>query len=236
MTDPTKHHPAQWSEPILAAIAPFLADLGMPVFDPFAGTGVRLGRLCDELGLPFSGTEIVADFIVDQRVQQGDSTLPEAYPWNRELTICTSPVYPSGVADHFHARDASKRHTYRQALHSILGHDEPLDDRNMGRWSVRQGKRAWEKYRNLAVEATTWWRWPAIVNVKDFWVGQDCFPLAAHWKTFLENRHYTVGSFSVSCPGNRHGANGQRRVDHETVLVAIPESWNRPLKHQEVQP
>lgn len=234
MTDPTKHHPAQWSPEILAVIAPFLKDLGMPVHDPFAGTGVRLGALCDELGLAFSGTEIAAGFIVDERVEHADATLPESYPTAEALTLCTSPVYPNGMADHFHAQDGSKRHTYRQGLAAIQGHDEPLDDRNMGRWSVRQGNKAWVRYRNLAVEATTWWRWPAIVNVKDFYVGDEVWPLVDQWTVFLENRDYHVARVAVRTPGQRHGANGQKRVDHEAVLVCIPKGWDRPLKHQEV--
>ena len=56
----------RWTPGILDAIAPVIADLGLPVHDPFAGTGERLGRLCDRLGLPFTGREIEPEFLVGE--------------------------------------------------------------------------------------------------------------------------------------------------------------------------
>jgi hypothetical protein len=98
-------HPARFSGPILDVLRTELS--GAPwVHDPFAGTGERLGHLCDELGVPFSGTEIEEPFIVDAaRVWCGDSRDPSTYPTPlvgiEHYWIVTSPVYPNGMTDHF---------------------------------------------------------------------------------------------------------------------------------------
>src|SRR5690606_14377285 len=96
----------------------------------------RLGELCDRLGLVFTGTELEPEFIADPRVRPGDSTMAQTYPAH-EHAVVTSPAYPNGMTDHFRARDASRRHTYRQALATVLGHDRPLHPNNMGRWGNR---------------------------------------------------------------------------------------------------
>jgi hypothetical protein len=51
----------------------------LPVHDPFAGTGERLGALCDTLGLTFTGTEIEPEFARDRRVHAGDSAEAGTY-------------------------------------------------------------------------------------------------------------------------------------------------------------
>ena len=111
MTAAAVHHPARYSAVLLDTIRPALA--GAPhVHDPFAGTGERLGALCDELGVTYSGTEIEPSFIVDPRVRQGDSRRWPTYPpfWPVQpgsapervpYWIATSPVYANGMADNF---------------------------------------------------------------------------------------------------------------------------------------
>jgi len=88
-------HPARWSPEILRAIVPALVDLKLPVHDPFAGTGERLGVVCNQLRLPFTGTEIEPEFIVDPRVEVGDSTSPDTYPAT-SFVVCTSPCLVHG--------------------------------------------------------------------------------------------------------------------------------------------
>jgi hypothetical protein len=212
-------HPAQWSSAILDAIAPVLAGLGLPVHDPCAGTGVRLGRLCDELGLRFTGTEIEAPYIVDPRVRRGDSTMNGTYPADPYVVV-TSPVYPNGMSDHFHARDDSTRHTYRQALAAIVGHDQELELNNMGRWGVRRGSRAIARHFDLADRCVRWWPTNVVVNVSDFLCRGESWPLVARWRHLLEHHGFVVDlELEVATPRQRFGAN-RHRADHEVVLVA----------------
>src|SRR5687768_13659268 len=126
-----KRHPAQYSPEVIEAITPILAEWNAPVLDPFAGTGVRLGWLCDQLGLPYMGIEIEPEFIVDPRVVNGDAT--DGFTASEWTVIVTSPVYPNGIADHFKASDTKGRHTYRAALADIAGEDRELHPNNMGR-------------------------------------------------------------------------------------------------------
>lgn len=217
---PRSVHPARWSPAILDAIEPWLTKLGLAVHDPYAGTGERLGALCDRLGLTFTGTEIQPEFIVDLRVDPGDSTLPLTYPAT-PFVIVTSPVYPSGMADHFRAQDGSKRHTYRQALAEIRGHDTELHPNNMGRWGVRRGRKAVERHFDLARRCIHHWSDDVIVNVSDFIYRHHVWALVDRWHDLLTEFDYQlVDEIEVETPRQRNGANGDLRVDHETILVA----------------
>jgi hypothetical protein len=216
---PGTTHPCRWTPAILAALEPAVAELGLAVHDPFAGTGVRLGQLCDRLGLAFTGTEIEAPFTVDPRVAQGDSTDPATYPPHPHVVV-TSPAYPNGMADHFHARDGSRRHTYRQALAAIAGHDQSLHEHNMGRWGVRRGQRATARHFELADQCVRWWPAHVIVNVSDFPHRWALWPLVDRWRELLGRHGYVVdGELEVATPRQRNGAN-RHRADHETVLIA----------------
>jgi Protein of unknown function (DUF3631)/Domain of unknown function (DUF3854) len=213
-------HPARFSTELLPAIARPLADWRLPVHDPFAGTGERLGHLCDELGLEFSGTEIEPEWIVDTRVRQGDSTDAGAYPTG-EYVVATSPTYPNGMADHFRARDDSRRHTYRQALQRTRdGADRPLHVNNTGRYNIRRGEQIEAQYWTLVRAAVAHWPDRAVVNVKDFYYeNTKIYPLVDKWTELLEGYGYEVVTRDdVRTPGQRHGANRQR-VDTEAVLI-----------------
>jgi hypothetical protein len=233
-------HPARWAPEILSAVTPYLLGLRLPVHDPFAGTGERLGKLCDEIGVDYSGTEIEPEFIRDDRVRPGDSTDPDTYParhdqgcdrlgWACDCTgdaymIVTSPVYPNGMTDHFEAKDASRRHTYRQGLAGIIGHDRPLHPNNMGRWGnhYRRSPRSETTHFEIARQCIEHWpRW-AIVNVKDVKAATYSVPVVELWRALLAARGYEiVDTKRVLTPGQRNGANGHLRVEHEVVLLAF---------------
>lgn len=211
----------RWTQAILDALATVIAAWGLPVHDPFAGEGERLGLLCDHLGVPFSGTEIEPEYILDPRVRPGDSTQSDSYPaW--EHVVVTSPAYPNGWTDHFHARDASRRHTYRQALAVLLGHDRPLHPNNMGRYGFRQGKRAEAKHYRIAAAAVRWWPPHVAVNVSDFIHHHDqVHAVVGPWVNLLGAAGYHVADpVPVATPRQRHGANGRVRVEHEHILIA----------------
>jgi hypothetical protein len=219
--EPPDTHPAKWSNDILAVIAPILRDWQLPVHDPFAGTGDRLAKLCDQLGVEFTGTEIEPEFARDQRVRSGDSTEPDTYP-QAPYCVVTSPAYPNGMSDHFKAGDHSRRHTYRQALAQILGHDRPLHQNNMGRYGVRYGDKQLAQHYELARRCVQWWPDRVIVNVSDFITAGEVCPVVKAWTEMLEAHRYEITrTIEVPTPRQRHGANSELRVDHETVLVAL---------------
>lgn len=218
----SQHHPSQWSPEILYAITPTIRDLQLPVHDPFAGTGERLGALCDTYGLPFSGTEIEPEFIVDDRVVAADAADPAHYP--ESCIVVTSPVYPNGMADHFAASVPEGRHTYRQALHRITGADRELAERNMGRFSARRGLRAVSSYMDLAREVVACWPpRPVLVNVSDFVIRDETFPLVAYWHVLLMSLGYETRIVNVPTRRQRYGANGERRVEHEALIIGVHE-------------
>jgi len=223
MTDPTTEHPSQWSPEVLVAMTPVLRQLHMAIHDPFAGTGVRLGALCDKLRLTFTGTELEQEFIVEPRVRQGDSTWPDSYPTQPHV-IVTSPVYPNGMADHFRASEPEGRHTYRQAIHRLTGEDRPLHESNMGRYSIRRGEKAFQTYAVLATAAAGWW-FPSVVvlNVSDFYVGDERFPLVRYWRELLKALGYKFAAdIEVKTRRQGHGVNRDRRVECEVILTAFP--------------
>jgi hypothetical protein len=210
-------HLTKWSPEILAVIAPILRDWQLPVHDPFAGTGERLGTVCDQLGLRFTGTEIEPEFARAPRLGPGDSTDPTTYPNGRYCSV-TSPADPNGMSDHFKAGDNSRRHTYRQALAQILGHDRELHPNNMGRYGARQLARHYA----IADRCVGWWPEHAIVNVSDFIVAGAVHRCVDRWREILERRGYDVTeTIEVETPRQRQGANADARVNHEAVLIAV---------------
>lgn len=214
---PTREHPARYTPAIIDALGLIIEEHGLPVFDPFAGTGERLGELCDALGVAYSGTDLEEWPGRDPRVAQGDATDEASYPVGPHL-VATSPTYGNGLADHFEARDGSRRYTYRAAL------GRPLHENNTGRYGRRAGLRSWSTYWSLNTEAVRLWAalgWPAAVNVKDFIHAGERVPLVDLWALLLENRGYRITRrLEVPCPGIRHGANSAARVDHEVILCA----------------
>lgn len=218
-------HPSRWSPAILEVIAPILQRWQYPVHDPFAGTGERLGQLCDALGLEFTGTEIEPEFILDPRVRAGNSKYPESYPAG-PYCIVTSPVYPNGMTDHFHAQDGSRRSTYRQALAAILGEDRPLHADNMGRYGPRRGKVAEASHWDIARECVRWWPSRVILNISDCILNRARYEAVDRWETILKTADYAVDATTVATARLRHGANRDARVECEVVLVAL---WRQTL-------
>lgn len=141
----------------------------------------------------------------------------------------TSPVYPNGMADHFKASTPEGRHTYRQAIHRLTGADRELARANMGRYSVRRGMASFQIYAELADAAVAWW-YPSVVvlNVSDFYVGDEVFELVKHWRALLKARGYQlVADQMVRTRRQRRGEYGDRRVDHEWIITAFPrENFN----------
>lgn len=217
-------HQAQFSEPILNMLRILIGSMIEPpalVFDPFAGEGTRLGRVCDRLRVRFAGMDLEDWPGHDERIYQANAVDQENYP-TEPFLVATSPAYPNGMADHFVPKDTSKRYTYRSALGRDLHPD------NMGRYNLRKGKRAMEIYWSIARSAVDCWaecKADAIVNVKDVPVpgthGKEMYPLADEWATMMADYGYRVTQrLQIPVVSMRNGANREARTGHEDILVA----------------
>lgn len=226
-----EHHPARFSKEIVDAFRDLL-PAGIHVHDPFGGDGVRLGHLCTELGLTFSGTEIEPEFIIDTRVRKGDSTKARTYPRQDRWPywIVTSPVYPNGMADHWEAKDKSKRKTYRWVLAQLLGYDRPLHKNNQARYGYRGTKRGGRsikrsQYWRIARECAEHWVFAdrIVLNVSDFMHSNtDVEPAVQDWIDMLVDMGWKIErDIDVSTRRYKNGSDESRdqRVEHERVIV-----------------
>ena len=217
-------HPCEFNATVLRALAPVIVEIGLPVHDPFAGAGTRLGQLCDRLDVVFTGTEIEGPFIVDKRVLAGNSAKRDTYP-DSPFTIVTSPVYPNGMTDHQRWSPDSRWRwqTYRHGLARITGRDRPLDPENMGRYgnAHRRSQAVEDTHFDIARRCVRYWGDHALVNVKDVQARAYSVSVTERWADLLHDAGYRVEEIlQVPCPGNRNGRNRDLRADHESVLIA----------------
>lgn len=210
-------HPAEFTPAILDTLAPVIERYGLPVFDPFAGVGLRLGALCDSVGVRFAGVDLEDWPGADPRVARGDATDPNAYA-SEPVLLVTSPTYGNGLNDHFRPREGSRRLTYRTSL----GRD--LHERNTGRHGLRGGHKSWGRYWGLHGDAVALWSalgLPVVLNVKAFIHRGRVVDLPGQWADLLAGYGYGVSErLEVPCPGYRFGSNRGARVPTEAVLLA----------------
>lgn len=148
------------------------------------------------------------------------------------FTVVTSPVYPNGIADDFHAQDNSRRRTYRSARAQLTGEDQPLHDDNQGRWGYRgtplhSTSRAmyWSITRRAIAAWTAAGADRAIVNVSDFTWGKGAVmePVVDGWAQQLLAAGWTIRkAHKVRTPRDGLGSNQRNKVDYEVVIDAYP--------------
>jgi hypothetical protein len=214
-------HPARFNDDIIQILGDLIAEFypGWDrVFDPFAGTGQRLAELCKEKHLAFAGCDIEEWPDAHANVWIGDATDITYYPFPPFLII-TSPTYGNGVNDHFEPKEDSKRYTYRTAL------GKPLNANNSGRYSIRGGKKSWQRYMDINKAAVEIWahlKVPAMVNVKSFIHNHEIIDLPLLWIELLQDAGYDIlDQRQVKVPCLRHGKHADVRIDHEDVIVAV---------------
>jgi 3'-phosphoadenosine 5'-phosphosulfate sulfotransferase (PAPS reductase)/FAD synthetase len=247
-------HPARFSQAIIERFTTLL-EADEIVHDPFAGTGERLGHLADALDLHFTGTEIERAFIVDPRVKQGDSRLMTTYPWpliyRAPFTIVTSPVYANGMADNFKPTGVCStcegggsvagercppcagsgqriinRKTYRNALIEATGDpDVLLQPGNMGAHSYRAGRKAADRYWDIANAVIAQWgpagATRALVNVSDFVKAGETVPHVFEWVNALTDAGWRIERLhAVETPRMGNGANRDARAPYEAIIEA----------------
>jgi hypothetical protein len=97
----------------------------------------------------------------------------------------------------------------------------------MGRYNYRGGGRSKSVYWGLAEDAIRCWRFRradlVVLNVSDFIMKGEVVHLANEWCEAMEaDRWYCDYLMRVPTKRQRHGANGDLRVDHEEVTVWTP--------------
>lgn len=244
-------HPARFSEEIVDALVDIINSevtewFNPPVLhDPFAGTGEALAEIaerCQPGGfgpLPYSGTELEPEWIVDHHVIHGDATDYRTYPpyrvahgtmeGNGRFIIVTSPAYPNGMADAWKATDDSERNTYQWRLDKLRGKHVEMHRNNQARLGYRGTKRGGksskrEAYWRVAREAVECWMSAdmLLVNVSDFKHGNgQTEPLVTDWRCLLkEFGWHDQTEIHVGTRRNGNGSNADQRVEHETIIVA----------------
>jgi len=204
-------HPARWTPAILETIRPILERYALPIHDPYAGTGERLGALADELGLEFTGTDIEAWPGADPRVGLGDSRYPLTYPGG-EFVVVTSPVYFGNriSSDYVNGPTPATKTAGRHAYGISLG--RPLHPDNLAR-VCRPASRF--DYGALHAMAARHWGEVAVVNVDG--------PLRAMWVGILDLAGFeVVDVVEVETPRLGGGlAGAAKRAGFEVVIVAV---------------
>lgn len=233
MTANPTGHPARFSTEIIGVVrellnARYQSKPEEVLFDPFAGTGEALRALANDLFMDYGGVEIEPAFIVAPNIKQGDATDLSSYP-TVPYIIFTSPAYPNGMADHFEAKDDSKRHTYRKANALLEGADRELHPNNQARYGYRGTKRHGkstkrDEYWRIAREAVMCWGSAEMIllNVSDFKHSRgEIEPLVQDWRTLLSSFGWSAQTeIPVGTKRQRQGANGNERMDVEVVVVA----------------
>lgn len=213
LTGAVPAHPAQYSPEILEVLGE-LIEPGERIHDPFAGLGLRLGALCDEIGAEFTGTDIEPWAGIDLRVDGGDSTLPLTYP-ERGFTVCTSPVYFGNriSSDYVNGPTETTKRAGRRAYGISLG--RALAGGNLAR-ACRPAHE--DRYYELHSLAVRWWGERVLLNVDR--------PLGARWEELLSSHGYEirqrieVGTRRYRVGGDGDGFGAGERAECELVIEA----------------
>lgn len=219
-------HPAKFSPNIITELERFIVGYvpdDSVIVDPFAGPG-GIHQIVDRvndtqvMGLWSIGVEIEPEWArADPRTITGDSRrLADIIepPDERPLVVITSPAYGNRMADQY-AGDAkgSTRHTYRVKL------GRELDPNSGARLHFGLDyqllhRRVWKQCAKLEPEFM-------VVNVKNFIRRDEIVDVVGwHRETLGKVGFDVTREITVPVTGNRHGANGDLRVDHEIILVA----------------
>jgi hypothetical protein len=205
LTQPPPLHPAEFSPEVLDVFERVLAGVSH-VHDPWAGRGVRLGSLCDRLGVAFTGTDIERYKDMDPRVGLGDSSKWWSYP-SGNFTVVTSPVYLNRIStDYVNGPLPTTKVEGRRAYGISLG--RALDRENLARTCRSEGDYYWAHG-----NAVQWWRYQAIVNVD--------LPMLIGWRKLLTESGFRISDeICVETRRYRGPANSDKRAPCEVVIVA----------------
>lgn len=217
----TVKHPAKYPDGMIPFLARALTLFGRKrTLDLFGG----IGKLAHVKRYGYTGqiaiNEIEPEW-ADQALGNGADavTIADArslrYPDGTFDAICTSPVYGNKMSEHCTWKADRKCTTYK----SYLGRD--LNTRNAGRYYF------WEReYADI--------HWPAwmegvrllepggffIINTKNFIrLGVEQDVTGWHLEVLERLGLYVLERHQIETPGQRFGANADKRVSHEDVTI-----------------
>lgn len=209
-------HPAPYSEGVIRAVSPFIEDTDL-VLDPFAGIGRVHTIHANTYGVEIEPEWAAGGFYSDRTLVGNALSLP--FRDDSFDVIFTSPTYGNRMADHHHAKDGSKRITYRHML------GRPLNPANSGQ--LQWGKEYRLFHLNAWLEAVRVLR-PGgrfILNISDHIRKGEVQPVSAfHNEVLLQLGLVLFQSLDISTRRMRFGANGNTRVAAEHVKM-----YNKPL-------
>lgn len=212
-------HPAKYSDALLPLFWQ-ICERYRPqsILDPMAGTG-KIGKLRD---YGFLG-RIVANEIEpewakqapeDVEVRIGDASDMWWAEDGEFDAVITSPTYANRMADHFEAKDKSRRYTYRHML------GRPLHDANTGK--LQWGERYRQAHRAIWRECIRVLKPGGIfvLNVKNHIRNGKLVRVSQwHHDELIHRGLKLLERHRVDTPGIRHGSNAALRVDGEDVWV-----------------
>lgn len=201
-------HPCQYSPEVIEVLKGLIQP-GEHVHDPFAGTGVRLALLCDDLGAIYTGTDIEEWPDSSRRVSRGDARDPDSYPAG-DITIVTSPVYLNKrLADYPNGPLVTTKTKGRRDYGIALG--RALHRDNLARHTGRPSRAA--AYWRTHGEAVKHWGNRAVVNVDS--------PIAPGWVDLMTAHGYRIKRV-IPVYTRRYGGldNAEKRAEYEVVIVA----------------
>lgn len=221
MTDPNAEyaarvpvHPCQFSPEVIDALRGFIAA-GERIHDPFAGTGLRLAALCDEIGARYSGGDIEEWPGHDPRVFVGDATCAANYP-ALPFTVVTSPVYLNKrLADYANGPLPSTKVKGRRDYGISLG--RPLHADNLARYTGRSSVA--DAYWRRHAQAVKHWGDRALVNVDS--------PIGPGWEEILTEQGYDI-DLTMPVYTQRYGGldNAEKRAEFEVLILATRRTHN----------
>jgi DNA modification methylase len=211
-------HPATYTDSFIPKFAELLNGC-KTILDPFAG----IGKIALIKNYGFTG-KIICNELEKEWTETGKYNVDEWHvgdaanmDWAENHffdAICTSPTYGNRMADHYNAKDRSKRITYRHFL------GRPLNEQNTGKmqWGEKYRQKHIEVYKEclrvLKPDGLM------IVNVSDHIRKGQVIAVVDWHKEVLINLGMKLNkTIEIETPRMRFGQNAKSRVRKECILV-----------------